>query len=58
MENLNRRTGRKGQGLVEYILIVFLMGIVSIAAIKQLSSSTKDGYTKATSELKKELKVR
>jgi Flp pilus assembly pilin Flp len=51
MQRLIRRSGRKGQGLVEYILVVFLMGIVCIGVVKGLSHSTKDGFEKATEEL-------
>ena len=52
MPHLNR----KGQGLVEYILIVALMGILAIAAINKLSDETKNGYTKATKSLSDEFK--
>jgi Flp pilus assembly pilin Flp len=51
MPNLKNR---KGQGLVEYILIVALMGILAIGAIKQLSSNTRSGFTKASTALSNE----
>jgi len=51
MQNLNAKTGTNGQGLVEYILIVALMGIVSIVAINKLSTQTQSGFTKATNQL-------
>ncbi len=47
---------RKGQGLVEYILIVALMGIVAIGAINALSSETQNGFSKATKRLNGEFK--
>jgi|GEM_PF-1820873 len=54
MQSLNRRTGCQGQGLVEYILVVFLMAIVSITVVKKLSTSTQKGFTTASSKLDKE----
>ena len=42
---------RRGQGLVEYILVVVLMGIVAIGVIKELGKSTQSGFTKATKDL-------
>ena len=45
---------QKGQGLVEYILIVALMGIVAIGAINALSTKTKSGFTAATNKLDNE----
>ena len=45
---------RRGQGLVEYILIVALMGIMAIVAINNLSHSTQTGYRKATQALNKQ----
>jgi Flp pilus assembly pilin Flp len=42
---------KKGQGLVEYILIVALMGILSIAAVNALSTKTQKGFTAATNKL-------
>jgi len=45
---------RRGQGLVEYILVVFLMAIVCISVVKSLSSTTQDGFQKSTDKMKKE----
>jgi Flp pilus assembly pilin Flp len=45
------RLNRKGQGLVEYILIVALMGILAIAAVNALSDKTQSGYHAATDKL-------
>ena len=45
------RVNPKGQGLVEYILIVALMGILCITAINALSTKTKSGFTAATNKL-------
>jgi Flp pilus assembly pilin Flp len=46
-----KKSGRKGQGLVEYILVVFLMAIVCIVAVRQLSTSTQNGFSKASTKL-------
>ena len=54
MRHLTRKQGRKGQGLVEYILIVFLMGITCITVVKKLSTSTQTGFTNASTSLDKE----
>ncbi len=51
MQNLNRQSDNKGQGLVEYILIVALMGILAIAAVNALSDKTQSGYNAATKKL-------
>jgi Flp pilus assembly pilin Flp len=48
MQNLKKSNG---QGLVEYILIVVLMGILSIVAVKTLGTSTHKSFTKAASQL-------
>ncbi len=48
MQNLRRKDG---QGLIEYILIVGLMGVLAIAAINALSAKTQAGYRAATREL-------
>jgi Flp pilus assembly pilin Flp len=51
MPNLIYQKAEKGQGLVEYILIVALMGILAITAINKLSTQTQNGFTKATNNL-------
>ncbi len=51
MQNLK---GNKGQGLIEYILIVGLMGVLAIFAVNQLGETTKGGYEKATNTLSTE----
>ena len=47
---------KRGQGLIEYILIVGLMGIVAIAAINALSDKTQSGFHAATKNLNTEFK--
>ncbi len=49
-----KRLNRRGQGLVEYILIVGLMGVLAIAAINALSSQTQRGFRGATQQLSRE----
>lgn len=54
MQRVNRRIGRKGQGLVEYILILFLMGIGCLTAMHQLRGTTRTGIQQASSTLDEE----
>ena len=56
MQNLIKKTGKKGQGLVEYILVVFLMAIACIVTVKKLGTTTSDGFSTAESKLAAELK--
>jgi Flp pilus assembly pilin Flp len=46
--------GKRGQGLVEYILIVFLMGIAAISWLHNLRDRTQSGFTKASQNLQTE----
>jgi len=54
MQNLINKTGRKGQGLVEYILVVFLMALGCIGAIKLLQAGVIGGFAAAAAKLIKE----
>ena len=51
MQNL---ISKRGQGLVEYILIVVLMGIATLTLVKALGTHTKAGFTKASNALQQE----
>ena len=51
MQNLKRNILSSGQGLVEYILIVGLMGVLAIAAVNALSDKTRSGFNAATDKL-------
>ncbi len=51
MSNL---TKEKGQGLVEYIMVVFLMAIICIAIVKKLGTTTQRGFTQAEAKLSNE----
>ncbi len=53
---INRKVGRKGQGLVEYILVVVLMGILAIGAITKMGDKTQQGFSKSTDALDTEFK--
>lgn len=57
MQILNRKTGRKGQGLVEYILMVFMMGLGCLVALHALRTSTQNGITTASTNLNTELQT-
>lgn len=56
MQSLKRRLGCKGQGIIEYILVVFLMGILGIAAVRQLSNTTRNSYNTVSGRLANEIK--
>jgi hypothetical protein len=45
------RLNRKGQGLVEYILVVVVMAILAIGVIQRLGRSTQAGFRQASSGL-------
>jgi hypothetical protein len=51
MQNLK---SKRGQGLVEYIMVVFLMAIATIAIVKKLGETTTRGFTKAEARLSQE----
>lgn len=46
-----KKIGTRGQGLVEYILVVALMGIMAIAAVQKLSTQTTKGFATSTQKL-------
>jgi len=46
---------KRGQGLVEYILVVALMGILAITAVQKLSSQTTKGFNTSASKLQNAL---
>jgi Flp pilus assembly pilin Flp len=45
---------RRGQGLVEYIMIVVLMTLLCVGAIKKLGQQTESSFDKAAEVLKEE----
>jgi len=51
MQNLRDRKQEAGQGLVEYILVVVVMAILAIGVVQQLATTTKGGFTKASTNL-------
>ena len=48
LPRINRKLGRKGQGLVEYILLIVLMGILAITAVSKMGEKTQQGFEKST----------
>lgn len=40
-----------GQGLVEYIILITLMGIMAIAVVQRLGRSTHHGFSNAATRL-------
>lgn len=57
MRYLTRKNGRKGQGLVEYILLIFLMGLGCLAAMHTLRGNTRSGINRAATTLNTELQT-
>ncbi len=51
-----RLTNKRGQGLVEYVLVVVLMAIVAIGAIRILGQRTRDGLKKSSDALEHEFR--
>jgi hypothetical protein len=45
--------GRHGQGLVEYIILITLMGIALIVTIRSLSTNTTRKFSDAAQEIRK-----
>ena len=54
MQNLINKNRRKGQGLIEYVLVVFLMALGCIGAIKVLQAGVMAGFVAAAAKLVKE----
>jgi type II secretory pathway pseudopilin PulG len=54
MQNLGKKNG---QGLIEYILVVVLMGILALGVVRSLGQKTQAGFTKATTQLSQQLGV-
>lgn len=47
----NLRT-RRGQGLVEYIILITLMGIALIVTLRRLSTDTRSKFNDAAQEIR------
>lgn len=47
MQDLNRKLGKRGQGLVEYVLVVVLMGLLAIGSLKFLGQKTHNAFKTA-----------
>jgi Flp pilus assembly pilin Flp len=50
-ENMQSLKNQRGQGLVEYILIVVVMALMAIGAIRALGTKTHNAFVQATSAL-------
>ena len=44
---LNKKRKQKGQGLIEYMILVALMGVASIAIIRVLNQTVKSRFASA-----------
>jgi len=49
---MNRLTNNRAQGLVEYIILITLMGIALIATIRVLQSRTDAKFKNAAQEIR------
>ena len=47
MQNLKDRKREAGQGLVEYVLVVVLMGLLAIGSLKFLGQKTHNAFKTA-----------
>ena len=48
-------TNKRGQGLVEYILIVVVMALMAIGAIRALGKKTHNAFAQATTALNSDM---
>ncbi len=53
MSNLKER---KGQGLVEYILLVVVIAVFTIAVVQRLGNVTRSGFSDASEQLRTALR--
>lgn len=54
---ISQSLGNQGQGLTEYITLVLLVAVVSIAATKTLGSRIKSKITEASDHINKEISL-
>lgn len=54
---ISQSLGNQGQGLTEYITLVMLVAVVSIAATKTLGSRIKSKITEASDHINKEISL-
>ena len=52
---MSRLKSRRGQGLVEYVLILVLMGVLSVGALRYLGAKTHNGFSQAGTALEDEM---
>lgn len=48
---MRKRLNRKGQGFVEYILIIGLVALLIFALVKAFGTKIGEGFTKATAKV-------
>jgi len=48
------RIRKKGQGMVEYILIIALIALIVIVGVKILGKKTQDAYNKSADKIETE----
>lgn len=53
-----RFTNQKGQGVMEYLIITSLIGIVSLVAVKAFGKTVRDRLSDVKERLNKEIDIR
>ncbi len=51
VEDLDMKLNRKGQALVEYLLIIAVISVIVVALVKLLGGYLKDAVTKSSCEV-------
>ena len=54
-ENMSRLKNRRGQGLVEYVLVLVLMAVLSVGAVHYLGKKTHNAFAQAGTALNNEM---
>lgn len=52
---MKKRMNQSGQGLTEYIILLMLVSIISIAVVKQFGGTVKDKFSQAEAQVKSEV---
>ena len=51
MQHLNNRVRQRGQGLVEYIVLICLVAVALFAIVQQMSNTTHSKFVKADNQI-------
>ena len=53
---MSRLKNKRGQGLVEYVLLIVLMGLLTIGSLKALGKKTHNAFAQAGTAMDKQTK--